>query len=107
MSYSTSPRHPAFIELVLRFTKFATKGERTFTSVRYAVLQRHYRQLEAIALEKDCAEEVCDLTASDDSLIRKRVGSLLDEFKYLTNPFSQSDTKGRKQKVINVYRIGV
>ena len=68
----------------------------------YAVLQRHYRQLEAIALEKDCAEEVCDLTASDDSLIRKRVGSLLDEFKYLTNPFGQSDTKGRKQKVINV-----
>ncbi len=64
-----------------------------------AVLQRHYRHLEAIALETDSAEEVFDLTASDDSLIRKRVGSLLEEFKNLTNPFGLSDTKGRKQKV--------
>ncbi len=65
-----------------------------------AVLQRHYRHLEAIALEKDSVEEVQDLTKSDENRIRTRLGTLLDNFKDLTSPFSEGDTSGKKRKVL-------
>ena len=66
------------------------------TSLSGVVLQKHYRQLEAIALEKDTVDDVADLTESDSDLIHKRVGTLLDEFKEIGG---LNDSKGRKRKV--------
>ncbi len=63
------------------------------------VLQRHYRQLEAIALEKESVEEVVDLTKSDENKMSMRVGLLLNNLKDLTSAITQSEINSRKRKV--------
>jgi ATP-dependent DNA helicase 2 subunit 1 len=50
------------------------------------VLQKHYRYLEAIALEHDEVEEVSDLTQPDQDRITRRAGALLEQFKELVYP---------------------
>ena len=54
-----------------------------FPSAPLSALQKHYRQLEAIALEHEEVEPVADLTAVDTGMISKRAGKLLSEFKEL------------------------
>ena len=49
----------------------------------HAVLQKHYRYLEAIALEHGEVEEVTDLTLPDQERITRRAGTLLQQFKEL------------------------
>ena len=78
-----------------------------YTYTNYSiVLQKHYRQLEAIALEKDTVDDVPDLTNSDSELIHKRVGTFLEEFKGFLSPFigGTDNSSGRKRKVSSCIR---
>lgn len=66
-----------------------------------AVLQRHFRTLEAIALEQPSAEEINDLTMPDVKRIEQRAGSLLEQFKQLVYPPDYEPEKGgAKRKVV-------
>ena len=65
-----------------------------------AVLQKHYRTLEALALEHEEVEEVDDLTIPDDARIRKRVGSAIEAFKLAVFPAGyEAGAKRTKRKV--------
>ena len=64
------------------------------------MLQKHFRTLEAIALEQPSAEEVNDLTIPDVERIERRAGSLLEKFKQLVYPPGYEPDKGTKRKVI-------
>ncbi|XP_011408577.1 PREDICTED: X-ray repair cross-complementing protein 5-like [Amphimedon queenslandica] len=44
------------------------------------VIQKHYRVLEALALEHEEEEEITDLTVPDAAQINKRAGKAIDEF---------------------------
>ena len=50
------------------------------------VLQKHYRNLEAIALEHENEEEVTDLTLPDTDRMRNRAGDLIGQFKDMVYP---------------------
>ncbi|XP_076767802.1 X-ray repair cross-complementing protein 6 isoform X1 [Arvicanthis niloticus] len=50
------------------------------------VLQQHFRNLEALALDMMESEQVVDLTLPKVEAIKKRLGSLADEFKELVYP---------------------
>ena len=63
------------------------------------MLQKHFRTLEAIALDQPSAEEVNDLTVPDVERIEKRAGSLLEKFKELVYPPDYDAGKGTKRKV--------
>ena len=63
------------------------------------MLQKHFRTLEAIALEQPSAEEVNDLTEPDVERIERRAGSLLENFKQLVYPPDYQVEKGTKRKV--------
>ncbi|CAI8018050.1 X-ray repair cross-complementing protein 5 [Geodia barretti] len=64
------------------------------------VLQKHYRYLEAIALEHDEVEQVTDLTEPDIERISRRAGSLLEEFKELvySDGYDPEQKPGAKRK---------
>ena len=59
-------------------------------SLHYAILwlalQKHYRILEAIALDQEEIEEVTDLTLPDHDRIEKRAGHAIDEFMSVVLP---------------------
>ena len=63
------------------------------------MLQKHFRTLEAIALEQPNAEEVNDLTVPDVENIEKRAGPLLEKFKELVYTPDYDPEKGTKRKV--------
>ena len=64
------------------------------------VLQKHYRMLEALALEHEEAEEIDDLTAPDFAHIEKRAGMAIDEFKQSIFPAGyDSSARPPKRKV--------
>ena len=50
------------------------------------VLQKHYRYLEAIALEHENVEDFSDLTEPDREMIARRAGPLLDQFTSMVYP---------------------
>ena len=72
-------------------------GKDTFLTV----LQKHYRYLEAIALEHDEVEEVADLTQPDEDRITRRAGALLEQLKELVYPsgYDPDRTSTGKRKV--------
>ncbi|KAG8183234.1 hypothetical protein JTE90_014409 [Oedothorax gibbosus] len=47
------------------------------------VLQKHWRNIEALALNRDAPEEIIDYTLPTKDVIEKRAGKLIDEFKAL------------------------
>lgn len=64
------------------------------------VLQKHYRTLEALALEHEEVEEITDLTDPDSVRIDKRAGKAIDEFKLLVFPNGfDPDARVTKRKV--------
>ncbi|XP_072047420.1 X-ray repair cross-complementing protein 5-like [Amphiura filiformis] len=50
------------------------------------VLQTHYRNLEALALDRDAPDEVVDYTAPDHDMINGRAGAKIEAFKELVFP---------------------
>ena len=66
----------------------------------HTVLQKHYRTLEALALEHEEAEEIEDLTEPDFAHIEKRAGTAIDEFKQLVFPAGYDlSSRAPKRKV--------
>ncbi len=64
------------------------------------MLQKHYRFLEAIALEHEDMEEFSDLTLPDKEMINKRAGKLLDQFCAMVYPDGYDpDKPAAKRKV--------
>jgi ATP-dependent DNA helicase 2 subunit 1 len=64
-------------------------------------LQKHYRILEAIALDQEEVEEVADLTLPDHNRIETRAGNAIDSFMSTVFPNGVSDGKtkaGTKRK---------
>nr|XP_014347477.1 PREDICTED: X-ray repair cross-complementing protein 6 [Latimeria chalumnae] len=63
------------------------------------VIQQHFRNLEALALDLLEPEKVEDLTMPKNEMIDSRLGSLTEEFKDLVYPPSySSEGKGQKRK---------
>ncbi|ESO97963.1 hypothetical protein LOTGIDRAFT_182021 [Lottia gigantea] len=50
------------------------------------VLQNHWRNIEALALDRDEADEMTDYTMPNEAGIQKRAGKIMDEFKDLVFP---------------------
>ncbi|XP_035204792.1 X-ray repair cross-complementing protein 5-like isoform X2 [Stegodyphus dumicola] len=50
------------------------------------VLQKHWRNIEALALNRDAPEEIIDYTLPTKDVIEKRAGKLIAEFKLLLCP---------------------
>lgn len=65
-------------------------------------LQKLWFEIEAIALAREQAEEVVDLTLPDPAKIEKRVGSYLDEFAKAYNLLESAFSKA-KRKVADFY----
>lgn len=55
------------------------------------VLQKHWRNIEALALNRDAPEEIIDYTLPTKDVIEKRAGKLIEEFKMLLCPSSSTD----------------
>ena len=76
----------------------------TVCFIVYTVLQKHYRTLEALALEHEEAEEINDLTLPDCAHIEKRAGTAIDEFKQLVQPAGYDlSARPPKRKVANCH----
>jgi len=65
-----------------------------------AVLQKHFRTLEAIALDQPSAEDINDLTMPDMGRIERRAGSLLEQFKQLVYPPDYEPEKGEAKRKV-------
>lgn len=71
------------------------------------MLQKHYRILEALALEHEEAEEISDLTIPDDVRIEKRAGTALRQLKEMVYPEGydpEAKSTGTKRKVTFIKR---
>ncbi|XP_064634818.1 X-ray repair cross-complementing protein 6-like [Lineus longissimus] len=60
-------------------------------------LQKHYANLEALALDRDVPDDITDYTMPDDAMISKRAGKILGEFKELVFPDGYEAGKGKKR----------
>ncbi|GBM39345.1 X-ray repair cross-complementing protein 6 [Araneus ventricosus] len=58
------------------------------------VLQKHWRNIEALALNRDAPEEIIDYTLPTKDVIEKRAGRLIDEFKALLCPGTPEPNPG-------------
>ncbi|ESN99570.1 hypothetical protein HELRODRAFT_192857 [Helobdella robusta] len=61
-------------------------------------LQQYYNNVEAMALARDCPEEISDFTQPDEEKIEKRAGKLIKEFKELVQMDKRSTTAANKKK---------
>ncbi|CAG2223780.1 G22P1 [Mytilus edulis] len=70
----------------------------TFNSESFEnpVLQKYWRNIEALALDRDEPEEMVDYTMPNDAGMTKRAGKLIDEFKDLVFPAGYEPGKKRK-----------
>lgn len=60
------------------------------------VLQKHWRNIEALALDRDAPEEMTDYTLPDEERMKKRAGDVIKTFKDLV--FPEGYTCGVKRK---------
>ena len=60
------------------------------------VLQKYWRNIEALALDRDEPEEMVDYTMPDDQGMTKRAGKIIEEFKDLVFPAGYEPGKKRK-----------
>lgn len=70
----------------------------TFNSESFEnpVLQKYWRNIEALALDRDEPEEMVDYTMPDDQGMTKRAGKIIEEFKDLVFPPGYEPGKKRK-----------
>ena len=61
-------------------------------------MQKHFHHLEAVALERECVEDIEDLTLPEVDKIESRVGTLLDEFSHMVFPHGQLDCNPRQKR---------
>ncbi|XP_038067298.1 X-ray repair cross-complementing protein 5-like [Patiria miniata] len=79
---------------VIKKLQFKFKSE----NFENPVLQTHYRNLEALALDRDKPEDIVDHTAPDFAMITKRAGDKIEEFKDLV--FPDGYVPGAKQRKV-------
>ncbi|XP_067655982.1 X-ray repair cross-complementing protein 6-like [Haliotis asinina] len=60
------------------------------------VLQNHWRNIEALALDRDAPDELVDYTKPNDEKMRKRAGQTIEDFKDLV--FPEDYVPGAKRK---------
>lgn len=77
---------------LLKKLQFAFRSE----SFENPVLQQHYANVEAMALDRDSPEEITDFTLPDEERIEKRAGQLAHEFKELVFPDDYEPGSKRK-----------
>ena len=71
------------------------------------MLQKHYRVLEALALEHEEEEEIItDLTITNLELIKRRAGAAIDEFKQMLLP-TEYDPEEREGEELREERASV
>ncbi|XP_052229441.1 X-ray repair cross-complementing protein 5-like isoform X2 [Dreissena polymorpha] len=70
----------------------------TYTSESFEnpVLQKHWRNIEALALDRDAPEEMTDYTLPDEDKIRKRAGEAITCFRDLVFPSDYNPGAKRK-----------
>lgn len=70
----------------------------TFSSESFEnpTLQKYWRNIEALALDRDAPEEMTDYTMPDESRIVKRAGKSIDDFRDLVFPDGYEPGKKRK-----------
>ncbi|XP_060576657.1 X-ray repair cross-complementing protein 6-like [Ruditapes philippinarum] len=67
---------------ILKKLQFTYSAE----SFENPVLQKHWRNIEALALDRDSPEEMTDYTLPDEDRIKRRAGDAIDQFKDLVFP---------------------
>jgi len=72
-----------------------------------AVLQKHYRHLEALALEHENVEEALDLTLPDLDMISRRAGALLDQFTAMVYPEGYDPEKPTAKRKVGAGTSGL
>ncbi|XP_022106423.1 X-ray repair cross-complementing protein 6-like [Acanthaster planci] len=96
----TLPEHPrANVDQIDKAKEVIKKLQFKFKSENFEnpVLQTHYRNLEALALDRDKPDDIVDHTAPDVEMMRKRTGEKIEEFKELVFPDGyQPGAKKRK-----------
>ncbi|XP_031206200.1 X-ray repair cross-complementing protein 6 [Mastomys coucha] len=95
LPYADDKRKVPFTEKVMANPEQIDKMKAIVQKLRFTyrsdsfenpVLQQHFRNLEALALDMMESEQVVDLTLPKVEAIKKRLGSLVDEFKELVYP---------------------
>lgn len=95
LPYADDKRKVPFTEKVMANPEQIDKMKAIVQKLRFTyrsdsfenpVLQQHFRNLEALALDMMESEQVVDLTLPKVEAIKKRLGSLADEFKELVYP---------------------
>ncbi|KAH9491851.1 X-ray repair cross-complementing protein 6 [Bulinus truncatus] len=96
VNYDTKPK--ATKEQVDKAKEVIKKLKFNFSSEDFEnpVLQNHWRNIEALALQRDEPEELVDLTLPPLEDLLKRAGKVLDEFKELV--FPSNYVPGQKKK---------
>nr|XP_006811758.1 PREDICTED: X-ray repair cross-complementing protein 6-like [Saccoglossus kowalevskii] len=86
LNYPSAPR--ANTDQVDKAKEIVKKLQFTYKSEAFEnpYLQTHYRNLEALALDRDIPDDVPDYTEPDTERIKKRAGKLIGEFKDLVFP---------------------
>lgn len=95
LPYADDKRKVPFTEKVMANSEQIEKMKAIVQKLRFTyrsdsfenpVLQQHFRNLEALALDMMESEQVVDLTLPKVEAIKKRLGPLADEFKELVYP---------------------
>lgn len=95
LPYADDKRKVPFTEKVIANAEQIDKMKAIVNKLRFTyrsdsfenpVLQQHFRNLEALALDMMESEQVVDVTLPKVEVIKKRLGSLADEFKELVYP---------------------
>lgn len=95
LPYADDKRKVPFTEKVMANPEQIEKMKAIVQKLRFTyrsdsfenpVLQQHFRNLEALALDMMESEQVVDLTLPKVEAIKRRLGSLADEFKELVYP---------------------
>lgn len=77
---------------ILKKLQFTYSAE----SFENPVLQKHWRNIEALALDRDSPEEMTDYTLPDEERIKKRAGDAIEQFKDLVFPAGYAPGTKRK-----------
>jgi ATP-dependent DNA helicase 2 subunit 1 len=77
---------------LIKKLQFAFRSE----SFENPVLQQHYANVEAMALDRETVEEISDFTLPDEEKIEKRAGKISQEFKALVFPTDYQPGTKRK-----------
>lgn len=100
-SLSTEGRHKPQEALVEKAKEIIKKLQFSYhpESFENPVLQKHWRNIEALALNSDAPEEMTDYTMPSRDIMEKRAGKLIDELKALIGAEEMDISVSQKRKM--------